>query len=149
MKLSSEKILYDYATRMVGLPYIWGGDDTVAGYDCSGLIIELLKSVDMYPVNSDSNAQGLYHRYYKLSISKPKFGTLIFYGQHSSLITHVAFALNDKLVLEAGGGGRNTKTEADAIKQNAYVRIRPLSARSDIIAFLHPKYEWETKWLPH
>ena len=41
------KIATEVAMGFRGLPYLWGGDDPVAAFDCSRMCIEVLKSVDM------------------------------------------------------------------------------------------------------
>ncbi|MFC1535727.1 NlpC/P60 family protein, partial [Candidatus Neomarinimicrobiota bacterium] len=48
-----KKIASSIAFHFVGLPYLWGGDDAVAGYDCSGLVIEILKSVGLLQRSGD------------------------------------------------------------------------------------------------
>ena len=51
----------------------------------------------------------------------------------------VEMALNDTVSLGASGGGGKTATEADAISQDAYVKIRPIRGRSqDVIAIVDP-----------
>lgn len=136
----SKYTLQMYAMSMVGLPYRWGGDDPVEGFDCSGLVLELLKSVGVMPGSVDMTAAGLAD-YFKARKVAPKFGALSFYG--TGKITHVGFCLDEKLMLEAGGGTSKTLTKDDASKQNAYVRIRPIMSRGDLVDILMPKYPWE------
>lgn len=134
------QLLKDYAMHFIGQPYIWGGDDPT-GFDCSGLIIEILQSCGQLPPNFDTTAQGLYKVFLdKGVISAKGFGSLAFYGQSRSRIIHVAFGLDNIRVLEAGGGGRHVKTLADAIKYNAFIRIRPIQWRSDLVAIIKPRY---------
>jgi len=138
--IHSAKLLYDYALSFLGLPYRWGGDDPVNGVDCSGLCIELLQSVGVFPHGQDTTAAGLKSLFDSYKKSEGSFGALVFFG--SSGVTHVGFCLNDKLMVEAGGGGSRTKTREDAAVQNAYVRIRPIRTRSDLVGFVMPPYPW-------
>lgn len=135
-------ILYDYAMTFAGQPYRWGGDDPVNGFDCSGLVIELLQAAGMWPKGKDATAQGLCDAFPNV-IVEPRLGTLAFFGKTKEAITHVSFCLNATSMLEAGGGGSATKTLADAAAQNAFVRVRPLSWRADLVALKHPSYPWK------
>lgn len=139
----NQKVLYDYAMRFVGLPYRWGGDDPMAGYDCSGLVIELLQSCGLLPHRYDNTAQGLYNHFVRknaVSLTESEFGALLFYGTGLKKITHIGFGLDHYRMLEAGGGGSSTTSEDAAIARNAFVRIRPATYRKDIVAILKPHY---------
>ena len=140
--MASKAVLYDYAMRLVGLPYRWGGDDTLDGFDCSGLVLELLKASGAYAAHgADTTAAGLYQLFSGLPHGEPVFGSLAFYGRDA--VSHVAFCLNESDMLEAGGGGHKTLTKDDAAKQNAYVRIRPIKSRNDLVGFRAPPYPWK------
>ena len=128
-------IAVQLAFSMVGKPYIWGGDDPMKGFDCSGLVIEILKSVGLLPRKGDWTAHGLYNLFKDKAVDEPRAGCLAFYGTFDD-ITHVEWLETDDLTIAASGGGSKTLTEADAIRQNAYVKIRPL--RPDAVAFVDP-----------
>ncbi len=132
-------ILMQYAMQFVGLPYRWGGDDTIDGFDCSGLAIELLRSVGVLQGKFDYTAASL-QNIFKDNPCQPQFGALAFFGKEG--VGHVGFCLNETLMLEAGGGDSSTITRAIAAKQNAYVRIRPVRSRSDYKGCYMPKYPW-------
>jgi cell wall-associated NlpC family hydrolase len=138
-----DQVLYDYAVSFIGLPYRWGGDDTIDGFDCSGLVLELMYSCGIVSPRVDMTAQGIYDYFYgrhALHAVAPSFGALVFFGNSTRKITHVAFCLDQYRMLEAGGGGSKTKTSEDAANQNAYVRVRPVSIRRDKVAILKPQY---------
>jgi cell wall-associated NlpC family hydrolase len=137
------ELLFLYAMQFVGKPYIWGGDDPVKGFDCSGLVQELLHSVGLLPDKTDRNAQGLFDLFHHQPTTFARFGSLLFFGKSPKEVTHVGFALDERNMLEAGGGGSKTLTAEDAAKQNAYIRMRPISRRGDLVGALHPTYPWE------
>jgi cell wall-associated NlpC family hydrolase len=134
-------VLYDYIMKHVGLPYRWGGDDPINGYDCSGLVLEFLRAAGAFPRAGDLRAQDLFNKYEPAE--EPDFGILAFYGKSSVEISHVGFCVSKKQMVEAGGGGSKTLTEEDAAKQNAYVMIRPINSRKDFIGFRKPYYPWK------
>lgn len=133
-------LLLKYALTFAGKPYIWGGDDPLRGLDCSGLVQEILASVGMDP-SGDQTAQGLFDVFEKtgrMGVYGP--GSLCFFGSSYRAISHVAFALDTYRMLEAGGGGSKTQTLADAVAQNAYVRVRLIKNRKDLQAVIMPQY---------
>ena len=119
------------ALTNLGHPYRWGGDDPVAGFDCSGLVIHCLQSVGVLPQAFDSTAAGLFAQFRAAGeLRLPPFppGALVFYSHDPdpASIHHVEMILNCDLCVGAASGGSATLTEADAIAQNAFVKIRPM-----------------------
>lgn len=134
-----DKVLYDYAMSFVGKPYRWGGDDPMASFDCSGLVVEILQSSGDFPHGKDATAQGLYSWFVmrgKITLQAPCFGALAFFGKDINRISHVGFCLDAIRMLEAGGGNSKIDTVEEAIDANAYIRIRPVSIRKDLVSLL-------------
>lgn len=132
-----KKIASSIAFHFVGLPYIWGGDDAIAGFDCSGFVQEPLISVGKYPRGEDRTAEGIYIYYRDLGkeVKYAKEGCLVFYAKKNK-INHVEYVWKHGLTIGASGGGSKTKTRDDAIRHNAYVKIRPI--RKDVFAIVNP-----------
>lgn len=126
------------ALRMYGIPYRWGGDDPIAGLDCSGLIVELLQSVGILVIGGDWTAQALWERFRDRVVSKPNGGCLVFWESVSGYVRHVELCLDGELSIGASGGGSATNTLEDAVRQNAYVKIRPIQGRGKIKGYVDP-----------
>ena len=140
MKLVSKKILATrIAQHFLGKPYIWGGDDPVQGFDCSGFVIEILKSVGILPRSGDWTAAGLWDRFKGRVANRPSVGCLVFYrGSINGPIIHVEYCLDGIHSIGASGGGSRIKNSEDAISQNAYIKIRPIESRAGIAGFVDP-----------
>jgi hypothetical protein len=140
------KVATELAMSFLGLPYLWGGDDPVAGFDCSGMCIELCKAVDLLPRRGDWTAAGLWkhfadnHGCAVSTATQIDEGCLVFWHAKDDLkrIIHVEYALNSELCIGASGGGSRTQSRADAIKQNAYIKIRPIHSRKGIYGVVDP-----------
>ena len=122
------------AERQLGLPYIWGGDDPIKGWDCSGLVVECGLSVGLFPAGFDSTAAGVYALGARMGgiVGPPgKRGDLMFFSRANDYrrIHHVGILIGNGLLIEAGGGRSNTTDSTVAAQQNAYVRIRPAASR--------------------
>jgi cell wall-associated NlpC family hydrolase len=135
------EILSDYAKSFLGLPYTWTGDDPISGFDCSGLVSEILRASGVVPWNFRTNAQGIYDKFVSNSSSNVyQPGALAFYGPSVSQIGHVGFLISPHLMIEAGGGNSETTTDQVRIEKNAFVRIRPVKYRRDFLITLRPYY---------
>lgn len=144
------QLLINTAMSYVNTPYKWGGDDP-SGIDCSGLVQEILASIGEDP-KGDQTAQKLFEyfekngrvffNHFETISDADSLGALAFYGKNRDTIKHVGFivGLNPLRMVEAGGGGRHIRTIKDAIKHNAYVRVRPVSSRKDLLAIIRPHY---------
>ena len=140
--MNGMEFLISYALSFVGQPYRWGGDDPINGFDCSGLVQEILAAIGMDP-EQDQTAQGLYNHFSKPGNHTAEMwpaGALCFFGDSDKRITHVGFSIGSGLMVEAGGGGSKIISRDTAATANAYVRVRPIQRRGDLVAVLTPNY---------
>ena len=132
------------AFQFIGHWYKWGGDDPVGGFDCSGLVIECGKVAGIYPRQFDDTAQGIYGRLYNAGKSMKDSndcpGSLVFWGKDNDpdSIYHVEICLGGGRSIGASGGNSTTTTIEQAIKQNAFVKIRPIAGRPGVMFFADP-----------
>ena len=134
----------DYALRFVGTNYKWGGDDPLDGYDCSGFAQELLYAFNGHPKpGTDLTAQAMYYELEMRGEVSDAFeiGALAFYGKGKDKISHVGIIIDANQIIEAGGGGSRTTDKKSAARDNAYIRLRPLKRRKDLIAIMLPNYK--------
>jgi cell wall-associated NlpC family hydrolase len=125
----------------LNVPYIYGGQNPMTGMDCSALARWVLRSVGALP-SGEFNAQMLYDYFSKNgSIGNTvKLGTLLFYGKSITEISHVAIAVSQYQLCEAGGAGSECTTIEIAKQKNACVRLRAIGHRTDLVASVHPNY---------
>lgn len=134
-----------------GLPYVWAGDDPVAGPDCSGLMVEGLRGTGLVPRDQDLSAAGLAVRFRAKSIvggealDRPELiipGCMLFWerrGPAGPYIGHVEAVLNviDGVVFTIGasGGGAGHKIpkreeiesgKLDPVRELAMIRWRAI-----------------------
>ena len=132
---------HDIAERVafgfLGKPYYWGGDDPMQGFDCSGFVIEILKSVGKLPRKGDWTAQGLFDMFHATRTSDPARGRLVFWKNASRMI-HVEYCLDEVLSIGASGGGSSTDNQQEAIRRNAFIKVRPFRGRPNIGGFVDP-----------
>ena len=125
-----------YLEKWLLVPYSWGGSD-FASMDCSGLAIEVLKSVGILPHNFDDTAQGLYLKFKIHKLDYLNAGYLVFWFKSGKAI-HVEMAIDEYHVIGASGGGSATLTIADAIKNDAFVKMRPVGYRGSGYKIVDP-----------
>jgi cell wall-associated NlpC family hydrolase len=128
----------EYVWSFLGLPYRWGGDDPIQGFDCSGLVIEVLQSVGILPHGFDTTAEGLYQRFKVNTVAKGYAGCIVLWFNASGLATHVEFMADDYHTVGASGGGSATTSTQAAIEQNAFVKMRPLDYRGSNYKIVDP-----------
>lgn len=139
IQLTTEQIdlMRTYAMMFVGLNYKWGGQHPAEGYDCSGLVQELLAAVGVAPP-TDTTAQGIFDflkaKARVITPPAPAEGDVVLFGKSTTQITHVAFMVSPTEMVEAGGGGSAVVDESSAIAKRAFVRIRPVRNRKDLVA---------------
>lgn len=136
--MSSVKIITQYAMSMLNVPYKWGGDTPLEGLDCSGFIIHLLKAYGFFSSDYDNTAHGIWLWSKKIDLlgwDIPFEGCLIFYGT-SEKVTHIAYSLNEKLTIQAQGGGSTNSGEhwfEVSKNKDSRIKILPYDYRSDVV----------------
>lgn len=125
------------AFKLYGTRYNWGGQTPMGGLDCSGFICVVFSSIGLIGNREDLSSSMLAKKFPN-EIKEPKRGDLAFYGKKH--ITHVALFIDNQHIIEAAGGGSNTRSMEDAILQQAYVRIRPYKYRGDLLKITRPEY---------
>ena len=118
----------------LGSWYSWGGDDP-EGFDCSGLVVEGLKSCGVLERGTDYTAQGLFDKFNKVELAET--GNLAFWGTDGR-VEHVEVCMDRRHSIGASGGGSGTSSKADAVRDNAFVKIRPIERKRELIGYVNP-----------
>jgi cell wall-associated NlpC family hydrolase len=137
--------LVNLALKLVGCPYVWGGQNPWTGFDCSGFIIWIYQVFGLLP-SGDWTAQGLYEYFHKNETHAEMAtlpGDLVFYGSDLQHLTHVMLSVNKQLVVGASGGGHETTTREEAAKKGAMVKVKPVGYRRDFVAYVWVKFPGE------
>jgi len=129
----------EYSFHFIGKFYKWGGDDP-SGFDCSGFVIEVLKSVGILPKKGDWTAHGLYSTFKEFTVKTPEAGCLaLWWNSSGTKIIHVEFCIDEYRTIGASGGGSSTTNLEAAILQNAFIKIRPINySRVGKVVFVNP-----------
>lgn len=114
--------MVNYALQFLGNPYVWGGTSLTKGADCSGFTLSVYKKFGIsLPHYSGSQAQ--MGTAVKSANMRP--GDLIFYGNSSGTINHVAMYIGNGQVVHAA-------SKKSGIKISSWNYRTPLKIR-DII----------------
>jgi cell wall-associated NlpC family hydrolase len=126
------------AWGFINTPYRWGGDDP-SGMDCSGLCIEVLRSVGKLPLKGDWTAQGLWVLFAAKQTLIAREGCLAFWSRGSdSKVYHVEYCINEETTIGASGGGSTVQSVQQAWDANAFVKVRPLDSRGNTLRLSNP-----------
>lgn len=140
--MSPAEQLVSYARTYFGVHYKWGGNTRYGGMDCSGFVCDVLRRPGVVARRLDLSSQDL-HDYLltggAVRLKEPEMGAILFFG--SPRINHVAIALDERYMIESGGGDSLTETLDDAIAMNAGVRESLISSRRGLRAVIMPNYE--------
>ena len=129
MPNTARMMFMDVAWSHLNTPYRWGGDDPMAGFDCSGLVVECLKSIGAIGLREDYGANAMWQKWRGREVSDPYRGVLAFWFDGTGTATHVAICWDRDYCITADGGGSKTLTERDAIEQNAFIKVRRIDHR--------------------
>jgi cell wall-associated NlpC family hydrolase len=110
-------VALDWALAQVGTPYIWGGETSGVGFDCSGLVQAAYRAAG---VSLPRVAQDQYDAGPLLPAGSPlQPGDLVFFGQGLTAIDHVGIYVGVQ-------GGQDVMV--DAPHTGADVRVEPFPA---------------------
>lgn len=123
---SARQWFLETALHYLGTPYIWGGDDP-SGFDCSGLVIECLKSVGILREHQDMTADQLLQKFAEHEVTAPTTGALLFRLNEDGKATHVVICLDASFQIGANSGTSVDTSVAQAWSDNAFVKIRPIN----------------------
>jgi cell wall-associated NlpC family hydrolase len=132
----------DYASRFIGTPYLWGGDDPMDGFDCSGLVLEVLQAHGVFERGRDYTAHGI--REQLIGRGCPEItglgyaGCIVFWPGGNNRMGHVAIMVDNEHIVHAAGGGSAVDSLDDAKKFNAYIRKDRVDYRGDGYIIVDP-----------
>lgn len=138
MHKTNKEVALEYIKHYTGQWYKWGGDDP-DGFDCSGLACEFMKAGGLVSRNYDNTAQGIWDEFKAHQVRDPYEGCLVFWtDKPGGTIIHVEIMMNPVLAFGASGGGSKTLTPADAMKDNAFIKVRLAASRAHIHGYIDP-----------
>lgn len=149
------------AERMIGTPYIWGGNYTAGSYfgvDCSGFVVWCYQQAGILPPKSDYGAHALFNHNQFRRTDSPTRGDICGYSQSGGKITHLGIYLGDydyvntdnpaklinegKRVVVSSGGRKQTSLHPvlnPKLPSGQYtwrVRERGVNYRPDLVGYV-------------
>jgi cell wall-associated NlpC family hydrolase len=111
----ANKIIVE-SKKYIGMPYVWGGNDPLTGFDCSGYLQWVLNESLGLHIPRTSKQQ---YKYFKSKTAKNLVeiipGDILFFKTISSPVSHVGIALNKKYFIHAPNS--NSKIRIDRLTE--------------------------------
>lgn len=113
------------AKRFLGIPYAWGGDSPIEGFDCSGLTMTVYRINGLILPHS-SRAQ--FKTGTPVSKSGLRKGDLVFFAtKRGRRVSHVGIYTGNNQFIHAPGKNKRVRTES---LSNSYFRENYIGART-------------------
>ena len=87
------------AIALLGLPYVWGGESTQTGFDCSGMVQYVYREVGIDLPRVAQNQYDAGPAVPPGSTVEP--GDLVFFGSGTNDVSHVGMYVGDGLMIDA------------------------------------------------
>ena len=97
------------ALRWLGVPYVWGGLDTVNGMDCSGMVVEAYAAAGLNLLARTIRTADMYHSVTVLRITGLSPGDLVFSEISDGHAGHVGLSIGGGQVVEEPHPGDHEK----------------------------------------
>ena len=116
--------LVEYAKQFLGNPYVWGGTSLTKGADCSGFVLSVFKK---YGITLSHSSRAQANEGTKIKTSELLPGDLVFYGNSSGSINHVAIYIGGGQVIHAS----SPKTGIKISKYNYRTPVKAVRVLKD------------------
>lgn len=95
------------ARQYIGLPYVWGGSNPSAGFDCSGYVCYVMNNCGLGWNVGRTNCKGLLNYCDKIDKSELQPGDLVFFERTYDTYgaSHVGIYIGNNRMLQCGTGG--------------------------------------------
>jgi cell wall-associated NlpC family hydrolase len=113
---SRNKIL-EHSKNLIGSPYLWGGK-TPFGYDCSGFLQQVFKSINI-SLQRDTSEQIKDERMNSIDIESADIGDIVFFNMEGNGVDHVGIWYGESQVIHCGG-----EVKIQSIDDDSHKRLR-------------------------
>lgn len=128
-QLEQREIVLKHCWHYLGTAYTWGGDDS-GSFDCSGAVVMFGKAIGVLPRKGDWTADSLMNLFPRIHRVDLLPADLVFWCNYAGRATHVGIVADPvELYFGAEGGGRWATNPAEAIRRNAFFKMRPIDSR--------------------
>jgi len=98
------------ALALLGVPYRWGGDDAVHGFDCSGFVRRVF--ADLFNLDLPHRSDQIHREGRPVSRDQLEAGDLVFFNTMRQPFSHVAIYIGDGRFVHAPGRGGQVRIDA-------------------------------------
>ncbi len=140
-----------YAMAMLGKPYVWGGSDPAAGFDCSGLVLSAYRYAGL-ALPRTASAQYLSAIGTRLPLAHAQPGDLVFWGtdvRSGGSVYHVAMYASPGMVISAPSTGSVVQIQRMWTRQLMPDVVRPAPSAAGLLPVRPGSSGWSVTDLQH
>ncbi|MAQ43876.1 MAG: hypothetical protein CMG25_05265 [Candidatus Marinimicrobia bacterium] len=93
--------IIECSKKLIGSPYLWGGK-TPFGYDCSGFVQQVFKSINI-SLKRDTSEQIKDKRMNSIDITSVNIGDIVFFDMEGNGVDHVGIWYGENQIIHCGG----------------------------------------------
>lgn len=125
-KHAVEQRIVTRAHELIGTPYRWGGESKEEGFDCSGLLVYLYRSIANHELPRNTQSM-LAQRHNKVGREELKPGDAVFFsGNGSTRSSHVGLYIGENRFIHAPSRGKSVRIDS---MDNSYWQRNYTTAR--------------------